>query len=343
MTKSSVQTPKPIKSVTQLTKLLGMDRDVLYAIVNSPQEYYKPYDIFKKFDAKHQINHWRHIDNPQGPLKHVQQLITEKVLAKTVDSLPEHLVGGLPGRSLKENASPHLGKNVVVSMDLEKCFEHVTKDTVYHGLIELGFGRSVAAIITKSCTFQNRLPQGSPASTILCNIALRKMSDELASEAHELGCKFSMYIDDITLSGNRNDVYAMIPRVYAIAKKYNMVVNKDKTEIFSHNRQQEVTGILTNAQMAIAKYKIERIRRKIISRGKKPVIEKRELLSLYGQIYWVQFVNRKQGEALHKLASMCLVDKITVEGPKPRKRTKHCSGYDTAHDIPVKPIGATNE
>ncbi len=326
----------PIKGVRELTNILGFDRDVLYSIINAPQDYYSPYDVYKKYDKKTKLHHWRHIDNPQGALKLVQERITKHVLNPVAHILPNHLVGGLPGNSLKDNATPHLGRNVVVEMDLETCFDSVSSKQVRTALIAAGFGRDVATIITKACTFQNRLPQGSPASTILCNFALLDMSNEIRTEADSQSCNFTMYIDDITLSGKKAEVYGLIPRVYKIATAHGMNINSGKTEIFAHNRQQEVTGVLTNMRLAIAKRKIEMIRRKIIASAKELPINRRLIRSLYGQVYWVYFIDPIEGKRLLKLLSETIADKPMYEGPRlTKKLTRQCKGHNSQHKVPA--------
>jgi hypothetical protein len=58
----------------------------------------------------------------------------------------------------------------------------------------------MAAILT----FNNELPQGSPASVVMCNLVLRKLDRTIQSLCERHDFSYTRYIDDITISGDEH-------------------------------------------------------------------------------------------------------------------------------------------
>jgi hypothetical protein len=338
MTEMTIPLTKPnptkILSLNHLARLLKEDKDVLVTIAQTAPSYYKPFDRFKKKD-KQGMEHWRHIDNPTGALKEIQDRINRYILANIAKILPDYLTGGMPGRSVLRNAYPHIGKELIVGMDLEKCFENVGRNQIYAVWRALGCGSDVASILTKLTTVQNRLPQGSPASTILCNLALSPMASEIDKLTADSDCNFTLYIDDITWSGDKDKATALVGDIMDCVKRASMKVNRKKTHLAHNNRTQNVTGIVTNKGQSIPNEKYQQARAEIIKLSKetKP-INIRLYQSIWGRIHHIKRVDRAKGQRLVILAKTSLKHLETYEGPKLNGvRMRSCSSASNKHKI----------
>jgi len=333
-TQKAQTSPGPIKilGLNQLARLVSLDKNVLLTIAETAPDYYNSFDRFKKID-QNGIERWRHIDNPTLALKEVQDRITRKILKPLSFGLPKYLVGGMPGRSVLTNAYPHIGKQAIVEMDLEKCFETISHNVIYRVWRSLGYGRDVSNILTKLTTLQNRLPQGSPASTILCNLALADMAQEINLIAEANDCTFTLYVDDIALSGDEKNVVPIMSSVIAQVTKNHLKVNGKKTEIIHANKSQAVTGVLTNRRQTVSEKKYQEIRKGIIELSKEEnAINVRRLKSIWSKIHHVVYIDPTKGKLLVTLANSKLKDIKTFEGPKLKTvRTRNCKSIRNKH------------
>lgn len=322
----------PILSLNHLARVLKEDKDVIFTIAQTAPDYYEPFDRFKKKDQEGR-EHWRHIDNPTGALKEMQDKINRYILPKIVEALPDYLAGGMPGRSVVKNAYPHIGKELIVGMDLEKCFENVGHRQVYAVWRALGYGRDVSSVLTKLTTVQNRLPQGSPASTILCNLALSEMATEINEVAGRSSCDFTLYIDDVTISGEKDTTTQAIGDVMACIKRSSMKVNRKKTHLAYSNRTQDVTGVNVNKSKSVPSAKYEKARASIIALSKETQpVNVRLYQSVWRQVHHVVYIDKVKGRKLVKLAKEKLAHIQTFDGPKLKSvRTRSCKSVRHSH------------
>lgn len=321
-----------ILSLNHLARILKEDKNVLLTIARNAPRYYEPFDRFKKTE-KDGTERWRHIDNPTGALKEMQDRINKYILPEIVKELPEYLAGGMPGRSIVRNAYPHIGKELIVGMDLEKCFENVGHEKIYAVWRGLGCGRDVASVLTQLTTLQNRLPQGSPASTILCNLALSGMAEEINTLAKTKGCDFTLYIDDVTVSGTKTATRSMMSDIMACIKRADMKVNRTKTHLAPSNRSQDITGVNVNGSQSISNAKYQKIRMEIMTLANETVpVNVRRYRSAWGKVHHVKYVDEKKGEKLEALAKEKLLHLRTYEGPKLKNvRTRSCKSIRAKH------------
>lgn len=161
----------PILNLKRLEGIFNLSVEEIVDLAQSVEKYYKPFDILEPKPGG--TIKRRHIDNPVGKLKFVQQRINSVILRKVTPSLPNGVLGGVAGKSIIDNALPHTKKEVVVKVDLVDCFPNTDHLKIHRVWSEfLGSGRGPSSILTKLTTIQYCLPQGSPASLMLCNLAL---------------------------------------------------------------------------------------------------------------------------------------------------------------------------
>jgi RNA-directed DNA polymerase len=322
----------PLVSVRKLRFLLRASD--LSELCITAGRHYNSFDIWKG-KREDGSDKWRHIDNPADPLRTTQDNIYKKLLKPIAEGLPDYLTGGMPKRSIKDNAYPHLQSSVVLGLDIENCFPSISNRIIFEvWRNRLGCSDDVGRILTQLTTFQRRLPQGAPTSPILCNLALRPLAEDINRYAVKRGLVFTIYVDDITLSGESDAIRSSIKDLIPLVEKHGLRLNKEKFEkaIMDSNEIQKTTGILVNKKMTIPRKKLLEIRREIARLGELGNVAKTyELNSVWGKIQFVKSIDEKNGESLKIYAMKHLSDIVGTPATKPGDRTRVCKNYRRKH------------
>jgi mannose/cellobiose epimerase-like protein (N-acyl-D-glucosamine 2-epimerase family) len=93
----------PVISTRRLEALLRRDRKDFERIASHAGRYYEPFDRQRAGSSK-----WRHIDNPTQEIKDLQSNIYRAIFAAY--AFPPNIVGGIHGRSIKDNMKEHVGQ-----------------------------------------------------------------------------------------------------------------------------------------------------------------------------------------------------------------------------------------
>lgn len=291
----------PLVSKRHLSAILGCQFAYLENVAQKAGSYYRPCEILIKEKR-------RHIDKPVGELKLIQKLILRKILYTI--PLPLTMIGGVVGCSTKQNASSHVGQPQVVTLDLRDCFPKTNDRKIFAVYKKYKCSNEVADVLTKLTTFQHRLPQGAPTSSMLANLVLLPLHDEIQALTTELGLIFTMYVDDITISG-LNAKNAISP-VIDLIHKYGYGVRRPKIRCVPANSQQIVTGLVVNNKVAVPKQKRQEIIRRILTLSNMAKVEKQEIRSLLGIITYVKSISLKTGTHLESLAKKLLQKHLTL-------------------------------
>jgi len=294
-------------SIRKLKFLLGFDYKDLKKIAEKVGHYYKPFDIQKKPNGK-----WRHIDNPIDTLKIIQRRIRKTIITKV--HLPITMIGGIAGKSIKDNALPHINQPMVVTLDLKNCFPKTHFKKIFQIYVEIfGCSDKIAKVLTKLTTIQTRLPQGAPTSTDLVNLALLPLHNDIKELLQRDNLKWSFYIDDITMSGQ--DAEKAIGPGIQIIQKHGYAVSHKKIKVMPQHIRQEIMGLTINKKISISRDKIQSIRREIIELGNKKHILDTRLQSLRGKVSHVKNICLLRGISLEKLYKKYL-PAIGLQGKK---------------------------
>ena len=301
----------PLVSLSNLASIIGYDRVYLKNIASKAGRYYDPFDIFKC--RVNDRDTWRHIDNPKDELKHIQRKILKNILSTV--RLPDGIIGGVEGKSIIDNAKQHIGKSMLVTLDLKNCFPRINNDKVFDVYCKVfGCSDENASILTRLTTFQRRLPQGAPTSPMLANLTLLPLYNEMSLVLQNKNLTWTFYIDDIAISGT--DAHLYIGTIIDLIHKYGHGVSHKKKEIMPHNIHQEVTGIVTNTKPSISKDEIEIIRNKILELSNKSALYSYELNSIKGSIAHIKRFCLVRGTALDELCKR-LLPQVVIPGKKP--------------------------
>jgi hypothetical protein len=115
---------------------------------------------------------------------------------------PEYLHSGVRGRSYVTSARLHVGTLAMAKADIKSFFPSVRQTDIYQFFaVRLQCAPDIAGRLAKLCSFQERLPTGSPLSQILAFLAFQPMFDEIAAMARSAGLRLTLYVDDIVVSG----------------------------------------------------------------------------------------------------------------------------------------------
>ena len=180
----------------------------------------------------------RNIQEPKPGLKAVQARFAR--LLSAIET-PEYVHSGVKKRSYVTNAVAHAGSSRLMKLDIKRFFQSVRAQEVFDFLHNvLKWPVDVAQLGTGLLTFRGHLPTGGNASPILSFWVHKSMFDEVAEVAEQAGCVFTLYIDDMTISGE------LAPRrlqfaVRRIVGRRRLRVHKLK--LFGRGQDRVVTGV----------------------------------------------------------------------------------------------------
>lgn len=271
----------------------------IYFISNNIEKNYKIYKI-KKRNGK-----YRTIYEPNLILKQIQKQILNNILNNK--SISKYAKAYHKGIQLKDNAIPHINKEMILKLDIKDFFENISFLNIYNSCFPIEyFPKSVGMILTYLCTYDNHLTQGSPTSAYISNLVMKEFDEELGNWCNLRNISYTRYSDDMTFSGAFNPS-ELITKVRKMLYKLGLELNNDKIHIVYKSSSQNVTGIVVNEKMQVnVKYR-NKIRQEIYyikkfglsSHLKKCDINidsKRYLNILYGRVLYVLQINENDKE-----------------------------------------------
>ncbi|MCD4719839.1 MAG: reverse transcriptase family protein [Desulfobacula sp.] len=235
-----------------LAHLLNVSIDHLIWLSNDKSNQYTRFHIKKSSGAK------REILAPKPKLKIVQRQILDNILQKI--QLNSHAEGFRKKRSILTNAKRHIGKKVVIKMDVKNFFPSITFKRVLGLFIALGYPHQVSMTLTKLMTHDGKLPTGAPTSPAISNILSTKLDKRFANLGEKTDFDYSRYADDISISSNNRNITRMIPFFKKIVQEEGFEINEAKMRILRNGGRQKIAGIVVNQKLNIEKREIKKIR-----------------------------------------------------------------------------------
>lgn len=268
------------------------------------------------FAVKKRSGGERLIHAPKKKLKAVQRRLHELLVSK----LPVHPAahGFVKGRSVRTNAEGHVGRAVVVKLDLKDFFPTVTFQRVRGLFLALGYGYPVAATLAALMTESERqrvdlegqvfhVPvgprvcvQGAPTSPGVCNALVRKLDARLSGVAKSLGFTYSRYADDLAFSGDdpaRAD--ALLRRATRVIASEGFVVNGEKTRVLRQGGAQRVAGVTVNHTLGLSRKERRKLRAEL-HREKTKGATPEQRAATTGRLAYLSMLNPEQAKALAK-------------------------------------------
>ena len=243
----------------------------------------------------------RHISAPVPKLRWIQRWILDNILSGIV--LDDCVTAYVKGRSIRDNATPHLDAKVLVNLDLKSFFPSISFRRVLGIYLHMGYVYPVAVLLAKLCCHQGRLPQGAPTSPAISNLVCRKLDRRLMNLAQSMSFTYTRYADDLTFSGN-NRPDGLIHTVKQIVQDEGFVLAEHKTRITRLGKSQRVTGLVVSSKINVPRKYYRRIRAIIYNcqrfgvksqnRDNNPVFREH----LYGHAYYIYGINPRLGRRL---------------------------------------------
>lgn len=246
----------------KLAAILGVTVEQLKDLSAKAGSYYEP------FEKKHRKKPFqrkfapprkrpRIIDNPKGNLKELQKRINDRILKPI--TLPHYLCGGVPGKSILDNVSMHLGESVLVTIDIKNFFRRISNIQVYEVWTRtLGCSGNIAAILTRLTTFQRHLPQGAPTSSLLANLVLYSADAPIRVECAKQRVNYSTWVDDLAFSGR--GAREVLPTAISSLRAAGFAVPHSKQKIMGPGTRKLLNGVLINRFPNVLPETISRLR-----------------------------------------------------------------------------------
>lgn len=170
--------------------------------------------------------------------------------------------GFRPGRNQKqavESAQKLVkeGKEWVVDIDLERCFDTLNHDIILNQLKRKVTDSRVLRLIGKTLRSgiltetQEGTPQGSPLSPLLCNVVL----DVLDKELEKRGLSFCRYADDANIFVKSKDAAERVMGSISkfIEKHLRLKVNREKSKVAKSKEVKFLSFTIIEEEIVIAK------------------------------------------------------------------------------------------
>jgi hypothetical protein len=154
------------------------------------------------------------------------------------------------GRSVATNAAPHVGRAVVLKLDLVDFFPRTSAARVERYFRRIGWSRKAARLLVALTTHDGGLPQGAPTSPRLSNLVNGQLDRLVDRYVRKHRGAYTRYADDITISYPEDwpryvrGTLQVVRRV-AATQGYR-VHGRPKLGIWRRHQRQQVTGIVVN-------------------------------------------------------------------------------------------------
>lgn len=224
-----------IISPEHFSSLVGIEEEVMLKMINQPSMFYRSFEIPKRKGGT------RVISAPTPVLMYTQKWIYENIL-KPQTVLSDNTVGFVPGKSIVDNASPHLGNKYLLKIDLKDFFPSIKIGRVISVFKGLGYFHRTSYCLASLCCKDGCLPQGAPTSPIISNIVAKRLDSRLIGLCKKYQISYTRYADDLTFSGDYISV-KFLSIVTDIIETEGFLVNESKTKILGEKSKKIITGV----------------------------------------------------------------------------------------------------
>lgn len=254
-------------------------------------------DHYNRFEIPKRAGGRRLISSPKPKMRKAQLWVNENILSKLEPS--KYCYAFRPGVSIVDNATQHLGKSLIVKLDIKDFFPSITFPRVRGYFEYLGFNPGIATVLALICTDAPRvrvtirgksqivavgersLPQGACTSPALANLIASRLDSRLAGFAKSLGSDwtYTRYADDLTFSTTNSaaELGKFLGAVRRITADERFEIKKQKTRVMRSPMRQTVTGLVVGTEVRLPKAVIKQIRalfHNIETKGQEAVTEK---------------------------------------------------------------------
>lgn len=156
---------------------------------------------------------------------------------------PDYVHAPVPKKTYVTNAAAHRDSRAFCLMDIESFYPSCREEKVLAFFQHrMKCPSDVAVILARLCCDKGSLPQGSSSSPILSYWAYSEMWDEIHEIAEKANNTFTLYIDDLTVSGktvSRKVIWEIQQQIH----KHGLSIKAKKTR-WIIDKPADVTGVI---------------------------------------------------------------------------------------------------
>lgn len=202
-----------------------------------------------EIDKKHS-DEKREITAPDKTLKAIQRRILY-LLHRVIR--PEWLISGEKQKCYINNGKAHIDGKYVLTVDIKKFYDNCTREPVYQFFVQkMKTSPDVAKKLTDIITYNGGIPTGCPTSQIMAFYAYSDMFSEISDLAKQFGCKFTLYVDDMTFSSKEpfspDQLSQMID---CVLRKYGHKPKYRKVRYYGPSDYKPITGTVVTPEHSL--------------------------------------------------------------------------------------------
>lgn len=250
-----------------------------------------------------------------------------KILTRILNKIdiPEYVHAFEKNKSIPEMAAKHVGKQVVLSVDIKDFFHSIKQAKLAEVFESYGFSEKPARTLSEVCTYQAFVPQGALTSPKIANIITAlTFGPPIAEYCRNNNLTLSIYADDVTISSTNPalNVSDVLRFVTDAIRQAGFRVNHEKTKVMWATTRQYVCGVVVNTKTNMLKrerYKLRAIVHNITKNGLETEAKKNDMepgmfaSHIQGRLNWLKQLNAGLGDKyMSKLSAYLAENKTNV-------------------------------
>lgn len=241
-----------VRTAFELSQFFRLPLAKLETLINEP--------LYQHFTREKKKGGQRQIQAPLGQLKKIQRKLNSTLQLKYNEVNPGHVYGFVTNPNTEKklcnialNASHHVGKKVVLNMDLKDFFSEISASRVkaLFTAEHFKFTDEIATALALLCTYDGCLPTGSPCSPVLSNFICLDLDASIQQFCSSRGLTYSRYADDLTFSSDQLLAPTTVAELKKLIVAQGFQINEKKFRLRAANRRQVVTGLTVNHQVNV--------------------------------------------------------------------------------------------
>ena len=278
---------------------------------------------------KKDTNEKRHITAPNPKIKQIQSRVLR--LIQRVDR-PEWLISGEKGKCYIDNGRYHLGSSYVLTMDIKSFYDNCKREYVYTFFRTKMLNEpDIAEILTDIVTFQGGIPTGCPTSQLIAYYAYEDMFKAIQECAAQFGCRFTLYVDDMTFSSQTPfDANRLKREVDLILRKYEHRAKASKSRYYGKEKDKPITGTIVTGKHTLDIP--NRLQQQVFenfqaTKNLNPAVatedDEKRVLKLVGQIQAARNIDGNRFPEIKRITSRVQSGMASVKNKKPKHKSSN--------------------
>lgn len=228
-----------LKNKKRLAQLLNINLCDFRTLTSDDENY----SVFEQLSKKGKV---RKIQKPVHKLDVVHTRIASLICRIQT---PLYLHSGKKTCSNISNASAHINDLNLLTTDIKSFFPSTTRNMVFSFFYSvMKTSSDIADILSHICTCHGHIPTGSRISMPLAFWSNIRMFTELENLSLSLNVTMTVYVDDITFSGEKvNRLFMSCMR--KIVAKHGHQVHPTKTKLYGAKLPKLVTGVIVHSNV----------------------------------------------------------------------------------------------